>query len=185
VRPLGFYGGGEVAGGKGVRTLRGERGQAVVELALVLPVILTVVIGVFAFGTAFNFTNNVSQLANEAARYAAVGSCPGCTALNPIPAVVATHAASDELRNGGSGSTGTDQPVRICLAFPAGSTGKLGDSITAVVETNYKWLPYLNIAKSRIRASATMRLESAYTAGTSPYTPETLTASQNCPSYTP
>ena len=54
----------------------------------------------------------------------------------------------------------------------------------AVVETNYRWLPFLGMAKSKIKASATMRLEQAYTLGTSPYTPETLTAGGNCPSYT-
>jgi Flp pilus assembly protein TadG len=163
--------------------LRGERGQAVVELALVLPVILVIVIGVFDFGTAFNIENNVSQLANEAARFAAVGSCPGCVkTTNEIPAVVATHAASTALKNGSGGSTGTDQPVRICLVWPSGA-GKVGDPVKAVVETNYRWLPFLKLAKSKIYASATMRVEQDYDSTTTPYTHETLTVDGDCPSY--
>ena len=50
--------------------LKAQRGQALVEFALILPLLLSIILGIFDFGTAFNYQNNMSQLANEAARYA-------------------------------------------------------------------------------------------------------------------
>ncbi|MFH1277905.1 MAG: TadE family protein [Candidatus Eisenbacteria bacterium] len=50
-----------------------SRGQAVVEFALVLPLILLILLGITEFGRAFWTLNVVSQAAREGARLAAVG----------------------------------------------------------------------------------------------------------------
>src|ERR1700720_2211329 len=60
------------------RSLReSEDGQAVVELALALPILLIVVLGIVDFGRAVNYWNDENHVANLAARYAAVGTLPG------------------------------------------------------------------------------------------------------------
>lgn len=55
------------------RTRRGkEKGAVAVEFALVLPVFLLLVLGIFEFGRAFNIQVSLSQAARESARYVAV-----------------------------------------------------------------------------------------------------------------
>ena len=51
---------------------RSDRGAAAVELALVLPVLLTLVLGIVDFGFAFNAKIAITQAAQEGARLASV-----------------------------------------------------------------------------------------------------------------
>src|SRR6266550_4310535 len=53
-----------------------DRGVALVEFALVLPLILLLLLGMIDFGKAFNYWNDETHLANEAARFAAVNNSP-------------------------------------------------------------------------------------------------------------
>ncbi|MEO7272766.1 MAG: TadE/TadG family type IV pilus assembly protein [Vicinamibacterales bacterium] len=61
------------------RDRRGERGQAIVELALTLPLLLLVVLGVFDFGLMFQRFEVVTNAAREGAR---VGVLPDFTTTN-------------------------------------------------------------------------------------------------------
>jgi Flp pilus assembly protein TadG len=54
----------------------GERGSAAVELAMSLPVLLTVTAGVIEFGQAFQLRHNLVQAATEAARAGSALTCP-------------------------------------------------------------------------------------------------------------
>src|SRR5919197_2642740 len=64
------------------RRLRNERGVALVELALVLPLVMVLLLGMLDFGKAFNEWIDETHLANEAARLAAVNYCPDATQTN-------------------------------------------------------------------------------------------------------
>ena len=79
-----------------------EAGAAMVEFALVLPLLLVVVLGLTDFGKAFNYWIDETHLANEGARLAAVNcggtSCPG----GNLAQYIQSQADSNELRNGGS-----------------------------------------------------------------------------------
>ena len=55
-------------------SLRREDGQALVELALVIPLLLILLFGIVDFGMALNQYNNTTNLANIGARYAMVAS---------------------------------------------------------------------------------------------------------------
>lgn len=55
------------------RRLRNPRGQAMVELALVLPLVLLVLFGIMEFGLVFQAYLTVNHVAREGARLAAVG----------------------------------------------------------------------------------------------------------------
>lgn len=55
---------------------RSERGAALVEMALILPILLMVLLGIFEFGRYISETNTVVNASREAARYA-IATGPG------------------------------------------------------------------------------------------------------------
>ncbi|GAA1254654.1 TadE family protein [Oryzihumus leptocrescens] len=59
------------AGGRGAH--RRDRGAAAVEMALILPVLLFVLMGLIDFGRAYNTQIQLSQAAREGARFEALG----------------------------------------------------------------------------------------------------------------
>lgn len=52
---------------------RGERGAAIVEMALVLPLLLALLMGVLVYGHYFMLAHSVQQAANDGARTSIVG----------------------------------------------------------------------------------------------------------------
>lgn len=53
-----------------------EAGSAAVEMALVLPILLLILMGIIQFGMVFFVHNSMQHLAQEASRLVAVGSTP-------------------------------------------------------------------------------------------------------------
>ena len=141
--------------GSTVKAFRSESGQAAVEFALVLPLLLIVVLGVIDFGFAFNYWNNTQHLASTGARYAAVGRSPSGT----LQSYVRSIAETKSLREGGTRQL--PDALRVCVDFPNGRV--IGEPVTVTVTTNYDWMPYLGIGSARIGSKATMRLESVPT----------------------
>jgi Flp pilus assembly protein TadG len=141
------------------QTFGSERGQALVEFALLLPLILFLVLGMVDVGKAINYWNDETHLANQAARYAAVNKSP--VAGQSIEQAVEAQADSGELRNGTGSIT---SKVNVSFCFPAGETGQIDESLKATVRSTYKWLDYLGFspATSNITAHSTQRLEKAY-----------------------
>jgi hypothetical protein len=58
----------------GRKLKRGQRGQALVELALVVPVLLLLVLGIFEFGRLLNAYMTVQHAAREGARLGILGA---------------------------------------------------------------------------------------------------------------
>lgn len=56
------------------KILKNKRGQTLVELALILPLLLLILMGIFEFGRVFNAYLITSHAAREGARVAVVGS---------------------------------------------------------------------------------------------------------------
>jgi Flp pilus assembly protein TadG len=149
------------------RSLHGrEAGVALVEFALVLPLLLAILFGMLDFGKAFNYWIDETHLANEGARWAVVNNNPGPGTLQEY---IQQQADTPELRNGGTSSVPT--PLQICISFPNG-TANVGDPVHVTASTTYNWLPFLGnrigIAQTTVAGSATMRLEALptnYSAG--------------------
>ncbi len=55
-----------------------ERAAELVEAALVLPILLTLLLGIFWIGRAFNVYETITRAAREGARYAVLPSCASC-----------------------------------------------------------------------------------------------------------
>jgi TadE-like protein len=147
----------------------GEEGQTLVEFALILPILLIVVLGIVDLGKAFGYKNDLTNLANQAARLASVNQCPGgCTSIEAWT----RNQAPNELRLG----TGSIQPTGLqatsAITFTFTDPGPLnhcvGDSLRATVKVHYNWLNFLRVRAAfpslgtDITATATMRLEKSY-----------------------
>jgi Flp pilus assembly protein TadG len=164
------------------RALRLQSGQALVELALALPILMLILLGILDFGSAINDQNTETALANIGARAAAVGTLPSdscgtanSASTNPIAAYVKCEATGVYNMSFG-GSTGLQgSNVQVCVQAPSGYS--LANSVQVTVSANYKWLPYLNLAQSSVSSSATMRIENTSTS--SNWTSE-ITSSQSC-----
>ena len=168
--------------------LQDDRGAALAELALVLPLVLVLILGMLDFGKAFNEWIDETHLANEGARLAAVnykpdagyGTCPGTDPTGGLGCYIQRDSTTGELLSGRKGDhyAPTQVGAKVCISFPdVGHTNPLvGDPVQVVVTVNYRWLNYLHSwtgqVQTPITGRATMRLEatpSNYTAGC--YTP--------------
>ncbi len=68
---------------------RDGRGQALVELALILPILLMLLLGIFEFGRAWNTKQVITDAAREGARLAVVQN--NDIDQDDVKAAVATH----------------------------------------------------------------------------------------------
>src|SRR2546421_11767950 len=156
--------------------VRNERGTALVEFALVLPLVLLLLLGMIDVGKAVNYWNDETHLANEAARAAAVNNSPDpnwaankTTTSYKINTAIKNQADSNELQTGGTSSI--PSPMTVCVYFP-NTTHKVGDPLKVVVKVQYNWLGYLvgrrggSLPSSQLTATSTMRIEQAPTAPT-------------------
>jgi hypothetical protein len=138
-----------------------EQGQALIEFAIVLPLIMLIVLGIVDFGLAYNYKNDQTSLANQALRYGVVNQCAPCNPGQSIEDFVKTTADSGQLENGNaSGSWGIQTPgVTISFCLPNGSTGQDGEPLEAKATSSYNWLPFLNLGNVTIESTAIGRIE--------------------------
>jgi Flp pilus assembly protein TadG len=148
-----------------IESLRHEDGQALVELAIVIPLVLLLLFGIIDFGLALNTKNSDTNLANLAARQVSVigtGANPKCNGVTETTlAKWATCMAP---------ATGTTAP-NVCVADTAGTTPSsnyaAGDPIEVRVTSSFGWVKLItgqiSTLKSTIGGSATMRMEVAPT----------------------
>ncbi len=140
---------------------RDQRGAALVEFALVLPILVILLFGLLDFGKAFNYWIDGTHLANEGARWAVVNKNPGA-GTGTLQEYIKEQGTTDELRNGGTSST--PDPLQVCISFPTG-TGAVGEPVEVTVSTTYNWLSALGLdaTETIITGRSTMRLEAAPT----------------------
>jgi Flp pilus assembly protein TadG len=135
-----------------------DDGVALVEFALILPVLALMLFGMLDFGKAFNYWIDETHLANEGARWAAVDKNPASSGT--LQTYIRQQATTAELRNGGSASLAN--PVRVCIEFPNGSSN-VGDPVRVALTATYRWLGFIasqtSLTETTITGSATMRLE--------------------------
>jgi Flp pilus assembly protein TadG len=108
------------------RVLRGERGQAMVEFALVIPIFLLLVIGVIEFGRAWNLQQTLADASREGARRAAVFD-PTLTQATVEAAIRAKIAASGF------------NPALATITWPTGFAVGMGAPITARIQMPYRF----------------------------------------------
>jgi len=159
------------AGRRAGRIARGERGVALAEFALVAPLALLLLFGIFDFGKAINYWIDETHLANEGARWAVVNRNPATSGT--LQNYILDQADTAQLRSGAS------VVINTCDADASGTVG-VGDPVQVRVSYTYNWLPLISgalggITSTTLTGTATMRLEQA----PSNYTPDSTTI---CPS---
>jgi hypothetical protein len=108
---------------RGARRARGERGTALVELAIVIPVLVILLLGIVTAGQAYNQKLSLTNGAREGARYAATFPLPSAASPNDWLDKVAS-TSSGAVEEGFSSSV----PGRVtCVAYvyPQGTTSGL------------------------------------------------------------
>ena len=119
---------------------RRERGAAAVEMALVMPLLLAMIIGIIDFSRIFNAELQLSQAAREGAKIAALGS-PGGFA--PADVYARTNAALSNPAFQGNTSTATVNVVNsagVVLAAKAVCTDSLNlGQVTVTIPYQKIW----------------------------------------------
>jgi Flp pilus assembly protein TadG len=137
------------------RIRRDERGQATVEFALILPLLLTLVLGVIEFGRAWNLAQVATDAVRESTRrcvLAEIGA-PKYTAAwvdvdirnrmaaAGVPTSAGTVEITSPLATAGAECENSDQPVTITLRVP------------------YSWMFFRVLPAITLTSSFTMRNE--------------------------
>ena len=122
---------------------RDELGQALVEMALILPILLMLLLGIFEFGRAWNTKQVITDAAREGARLAVVQNKE--VDQDSVKAVIATHLsragipgtavtiAFDEADEDGGGIwrvTDAEQSVYVGVQYHFGFFGPLLKAVT-------------------------------------------------------
>lgn len=108
-----------------------EGGTSMVEFALVLPIFMALVLGMFTGGIAYNQKLSMTNAAREGSRYAAtlpISSTASMSAWLDSVATVAVDAASGELASGTPGRV-----VCVAYVYPSGTTA--GDQTAKRMQT--------------------------------------------------
>jgi Flp pilus assembly protein TadG len=152
-----------------------------VELALVLPLLLVLILGMIDFGKAINYWIDDTHLANAGARWAVVNynpGDPGNTGIGSptLQAYIVSQGDTAELRGTDPGTQQNAHPATVNICFYRASDGALtsspavGDTVKVTVKYRYDWsrflvanLPVIGRALANtattIGSSSTMRLE--------------------------
>jgi Flp pilus assembly protein TadG len=162
------------------RRLRQESGQALVEFALVFPVLLLIILGILDFGRYMNYSNQESQMAAQGARLAAVAYAPaGSVTLQ-------NYLVSNTVGGLGTQSGDVTKAAQAYVYYPTGSTGNvIGQPIRAcVVATITLPVNLIGVVPPlKMVQTATMRIEQLLPTTSPPWTVDsTSTASTaGCP----
>jgi hypothetical protein len=119
--------------GRNGRNGRNENGAALIEAAIVLPLLLILVFGALEFSMAFNQSGTLAAAARAGARTAST------LAKDPAYAVKAANAVAAALQT--TGPTQVDE-VWIYKVAPGSGSGPVGGSFPGCSDcVGYRWVP--------------------------------------------
>ena len=118
---------------------KNQIGATAVEFALILPILVTILFGIFQFGIAFNNWIALTQAASEGARLASVGQYSEQEVKDRAPS------------------------VSILSVTASGIGGNIGNPVTVTVVGNVLniQIPFVGHWPIQLQSTATMRLETS------------------------
>lgn len=146
--------------------LRSEDGQAIVEFGLIATFLLIPLIaGIVQFGIAVSYWHDQNRLANQGARWASVNAWPGCptttascTNADPTCSTPSGRSLQEYIRCEAT-ALGLRDSVAVTICSPAGTSPTTGDAVTVRLESDWDFVPIVNLGTLDLRGEATMRLE--------------------------
>ena len=155
---------------------RSERGTAIVEFALIAPLLFFLVFGIIEFGRALNYYNDLTQLAGQGARAAIVSRNTDSTAVGTANAncaannqtiqcqIAKTFPTDNQLKTGMSACLGTLNTSTGVIAAPT-TAPSIGAPITLRTKYPFHFLTSLFGATITLTSTQTERLEALPTWG--------------------
>jgi Flp pilus assembly protein TadG len=160
---------GGVVGKPRFRMRARQDGQALVEFALIAPLLLMLVFGIIYFGIGLNYWLDMNRVANQGARQAAVNHwptqcartetlpCTSSTPTSPCATVMATNSKAylqDVLRC----QTRNNATATICFPGKTNTTATIGDPVKVKLTKPFRFF-FMNSLSITLTGTATMRLE--------------------------
>ena len=131
--------------------LTNERGQALLETAITLPIVLLVAVAIFEFGRAYQTLQIVTNAAREGARIAVLPS----TTDNMVQTRVTDYLRTGQLQNAGTTTVNINRASTVVVGT--------GTASASIVTVNYPFsFMVLNPVAKLIKGTSTM--------GDSPFT---------------
>lgn len=155
---------------------RSERGTAIVEFALIAPLLFFLVFGIIEFGRALNYYNDLTQLAGQGARAAIVSRNPDSTAVGTANAncpannqtiqcqIAKTFPTDNQLKNGMSVCLGTLNTSTNVITAPT-TAPTIGAPVTVRTKYPFHFLTSLFGSSITLTSTQTERLETLPTWG--------------------
>jgi Flp pilus assembly protein TadG len=142
-----------------VRHLRGRKGQALAEFALILPVLFLLIAGIIEFGRGWNIKQAVTDAAREGARYTVIADDAVVHDSAFVRSKIRERLALANLAT-------TDPPTTITIDPMAsfkcpGGVGS-GDQMTVTVATRYR-MGWVGALMSWVGGSSTITISSQAT----------------------
>jgi Flp pilus assembly protein TadG len=136
------------------RLVRCERGTAVVEFAIVALPLLLIVFGVLDFGRALNYYNDLTQIAGQGARAAAVNQNPnGGAATSAFQRQLACYSTTGELRGG----------INVAISQMPNAASPTGTPVSVTASYTFHFVPLIRSAGLTLSSTQTVRYESGTT----------------------
>lgn len=128
-----------------------------VEFALVVLPLTLILFGILDFGRALNYYNDLTQLAGQGARAAAVNqNVDGTGASGNFQKLLAGEADSPELK-------GATNHLNVCVQSPL--PAKAGDPVTVTTSFSFRFIPLVHPVALTLSASQTERYEGSAAPG--------------------
>ena len=122
---------------------RDQRGTALVEFALIAPLLFLLLFGIIDFGRALNYYNQLTQLAGQGARAAAVNRNPDGTSLNTAN----KYSIQQQLATKYTGQPELRKRIVVCITHvPSGP----GDYVTVRTSFRFDFLPLVGAAANAL-----------------------------------
>jgi Flp pilus assembly protein TadG len=130
---------------KGFKRIKNNKGQSVVEMALLLPVLLLILLGIIEFGRIYGAYMVINNAARDGARMGSVGS------------------TSAQIQTAVINNTGSLNAANISVVVSKSGTGGRGDAVTVTIGYDIPIMaPFLGIVVDNpmhLEADMTMRIE--------------------------
>jgi Flp pilus assembly protein TadG len=139
---------------------RVETGVELLEFALLLPVFLTLLIGIFWMARAYNVYETIARAAREGARTAVAPTCSTCGDTFPSQATVKT-AVTNSLAASGMATAGTGIAINIQQHQQLNLDANNPNALWTVVQVTYPFqfvLPFTSTSATTINMTTTAQM---------------------------